>query len=214
MSKDATDLPQDKQPGTALLTAMTTEHFVMQTVIGATAGESMSRATTYIMALSSSLLALGFAANTQGFGTFIACLIPAIFVLGIFTVLRMVDIAMESMQAYIAIARIRAFYRTLGPEAERHFSAEYGRWPEGRYVPGLRIGRFAGYVTSAAMMIATVNAMVAGAGITFLAEWLGAAFLMALAWGAVAGLAFLLIFFLYQRWRIDELARAASSSGR
>jgi hypothetical protein len=210
MSKVAADLPAENQPGTALVSAMTTEHFVMQTVIGATAAESMSRATIYIMALSSSLLALGFAANTQGFGTFIACLIPAIFVLGIFTVLRMVDIAMESMEAYIAIARIRAFYRSLGPEAERHFAAEHGRWPEGKYVPGLRIGRFAGYVTSAAMMIATVNAMVAGAGITFLAQWLGAALFVALVWGAAAGLAFLVVFFLYQRWRIDELAKAAS----
>jgi len=211
MSEAATDPHPENQSGTALLSAMTTEHFIMQTVIGTTASESMSRATIYIMALSSSLLALGFAANTAGFGTFMACLIPAIFVLGIFTVLRMVDIATESMQAYIAIGRIRAFYRTLGPEAERQFAAEYGRWPEGRYIPGLRIGRLAGYLTSAAMMIATVNAMVAGAGVTFLAQWLGVAFVVALVWGAAAGLAFLLIFFLYQRWRINELAKAASA---
>jgi hypothetical protein len=211
MSKDATDPHRENQPGTALLSAITTEHFVMQTVVGTTASESMSRATVYIMALSSSLLALGFAANTQGFGTFMACLIPAIFVLGIFTVLRMVDIASESMQAYIAIARIRAFYRSLGPEAERQFAAEHGRWPEGKYIPGLRIGRFAGYVTSAAMMIATMNAMVGGAGITFLALWLGANFLLALVCGAAAGLAFLLVFFLYQRWRINELANAAGA---
>jgi hypothetical protein len=211
MSEDPSKSSPENQPGTALLTAMTTEHFVMQTVIGATAAESMSRATIYIMALSSSLLALGFAANTQGFGTFMACLIPAIFVLGIFTVLRMVDIAMESMQAYIAIARIRAFYRTLGPEAARHFAAQYGRWPEGKYVPGLRIGLFAGYMTAAAMMIAAVNAMVAGAGITVLALRLETGFVLALTCGVAAGLAFLVLFFLYQRWRIGEVAKAAST---
>jgi hypothetical protein len=193
-----------------LMTAMTTEHFVMQTVIGTTASESMSRATVYIMALSSSMLALGFAVDSEAaFGPFLACLLPALFLLGVFTVLRMVDIATESMQAYAAIARIRAFYRTLGPEAERQFATGYGRWPEGRYVPGLRIGVFAGYVTSAAMMIAVLNAMVAGAGITFLSLWLKAAFPLALTLGAGVGFAFLLVFFLYQRWRVHELAKEA-----
>lgn len=201
-----------KKPDAALLSAMTTEHFIMQTAISTTAGESMSRATVYIMALSSSLLALGFAVDTEGaFGPFLVCLLPAIFLLGIFTVLRMVDVATESMQAYIAIARIRAFYRTLGPEAAHHFAVEHGRWPEGKYVPGLRIGLFAGYMTSAAMMIATMNAMVGGAGITFLALWLGTAFPLALICGVAAGAAFLLLFFLYQRWRIHELAKAAEA---
>jgi hypothetical protein len=205
MSDDAREVDPN------LLSAMTTEHFIMQTAISTTASESISRATIYIMALSSSLLALGFAADSEAaFGSFLACLLPAIFLLGIFTVLRMVDVAMESMQAYIAIARIHAFYRSLGPEAARHFAAEYGRWPEGKYVPGLRIGLFAGYVTSAAMMIATMNAIVAGAGVTFLALWLGATFPVGLTCGVAAGLAFLVVFFLYQRWRIDELANAAS----
>jgi len=206
------DADDTKKPDAALLSAMTTEHFVMQTVIGTTASESMSRATVYIMALSSSMLALGFAAdNKAAFDPFLACLLPALFLLGIFTVLRMVDVATESMQAYIAIARIRAFYRTLGPEAANHFAAEYGRWPEGNYVPGLRIGRLAGYMTSAAMMIAVLNAMVAGAGITFLALWLGTELVSALIAGAAAALAFLVLFFLYQRWRIHELAGAASA---
>lgn len=210
MDKDAAHSAPESQPGTALLSAMTTEHFVMQTAISVTASESMSRATVYIMALSSSLLALGFAAGTNMFGPFIACVLPTIFVLGIFTVMRMVDVSTESMQAYIAIARIRAFYRTLGPEAQRHFAAELGRWPEGKYVPGLRIGLFAGYVTSAAMMIAAMNAIVAGAGITFLTVWLGATLFEALLCGVAAGSAFLVLFYLYQRWRIHEMAKAAS----
>jgi hypothetical protein len=210
MSEDQAKSDRESQPGTALLTAMTTEHFVMQTAISVTASESMSRATVYIMALSSSLLALGFAAGTNMFGPFIASVLPTIFVLGIFTVMRMVDVSTESMQAYIAIARIHAFYRSLGPEAERQFAAELGRWPEGKYVPGLRIGLFAGYVTSAAMMIATMNAIVAGAGITFLAAWLGATLSESLLCGAAAGLAFLVLFYLYQRWRINEMAKAAS----
>jgi hypothetical protein len=203
-----------KEVDQKLFTAMTTEHFVMQTAISTTASESMSRATIYIMALSSSLLALGFAADTDGaFHPFLACVLPAIFLLGIFTVLRMVDISTESMRAYFAIARIRAFYRTLGPEAARHFSAEHGRWPEAPYVPGLRIGLFGGYMTSAAMMIATMNALVAGAGITFLTLRLQTALSQALISGAAAALTFIVLFYLYQRWRIGEVAAQSERLG-
>jgi hypothetical protein len=56
-----------------------------------------------------------------------------------------------------------------------------------------------------------LNAMVAGAGVTFLALWLRTAFVLALILGAAAALAFLVLFFLYQRWRIHELAGAASA---
>ncbi len=55
---------------------------------------------------------------------------PAMFVLGLFTIVRLVESALESMQYLTGIARIRGYYRTLGPEAARHFAPEYGRWPE------------------------------------------------------------------------------------
>ena len=43
-----------------LLTALTTEHFVLQSVRGGISGEATSRATLYLSALSASLVALGF----------------------------------------------------------------------------------------------------------------------------------------------------------
>jgi hypothetical protein len=196
-----------RDPPAALMSAITTEHFVMQTAIGTTINEAGLRATIYVMALSSSLVAMGFAADsTLAFLPFVATVLPVIFLLGVFTVLRMVDVAVENMQAHIAIARIRSFYRTLGPQAETYFAAERGRWPEGKAEPSLRIGALAGYLTTAAMMIATVNAMVAGAGITLMGRWMDIGIVGALTIGIAVTIALFALFFIYQQWRIRELA--------
>ena len=112
---------------TALLSALTTEHFVLQTANNSTYAEASSRSTLYVMALSSSLVAMGFVAgSTDLLVPFAAISLPAVFVLGIFTVVRLVESALESMQCLNGIARIRGYYRTLGPEAARHFARE---WP-------------------------------------------------------------------------------------
>jgi hypothetical protein len=202
-----------REPNPALMSAITTEHFVMQAAIGTTISEAGSRATIYVMALSSSLVAMGFAANsTLAFLPFVATVLPVIFLLGVLTTLRMVDIAVENMQAHIAIARIRSFYRTLGPQAEAYFAAERGRWPEGRAEPALRIGALAGYLTTAAMMIATVNAMVAGAGIILMSRWMGIGIVGALTIGIAVAIALFALFFVYQQWRIRELAPSYDGS--
>jgi hypothetical protein len=49
----------------AFLTALTTEHFVLQTAAGATVSEAATRASLYLLSLSSSLVAMGFAAHSQ-----------------------------------------------------------------------------------------------------------------------------------------------------
>ena len=51
---------------TALLSALTTEHFVLQTANNLTYSEASARSTLYVMALSSSLVAIGFVAGSPG----------------------------------------------------------------------------------------------------------------------------------------------------
>ncbi len=115
----------------ALLTALTTEHFVLQTANNSTYAEASSRSVLYMMVLSSSLVATGFvAASTELLVPFVAIVLPAVFLLGLFTAVRLVETALESMHCLDGIARIRAHYRTLGPSAARYFSPETGRWPE------------------------------------------------------------------------------------
>lgn len=102
-----------------------------QTANNSTYSEASARSTLYVMALSSSLVAMGFVtSSTDLLAPFAAISLPAVFLLGIFTVVRLVESSLESMQCLTGIARIRGYYRTLGPEAARLFSPAYGRWPE------------------------------------------------------------------------------------
>jgi hypothetical protein len=156
--------------------------------------------------LSSSLVAMGFIAGSSEFLiTFAAIVLPALFVLGIFTVVRLVETVLESQHCEIGIARIRAYYRTLGPEAARHFSAETGRWPEAD-APALRFGITLAFFGTTASMIAVINNVVAGVCIALLVRYFGPG---APSWaGPVAGIvgALLLtwLFYAYQRWRFER----------
>ena len=157
---------------TALLSALTTEHFVLQTANNSTYSEASARSTLYVMALSSSLVAMGFVAgSTDLLVPFAAISLPAVFLLGIFTVVRLVESALESMQCLTGIARIRGYYRTLGPEAARHFAPKYGRWPEVE-PPALRFGPALAFFGTTASMIAVINNVVAGVGMALLTRFL------------------------------------------
>jgi hypothetical protein len=160
---------------------------------------------------SSSLVALGFASQSrEAFVPFIAIVLPAIFVLGVFTVIRLVDTALENMRFLAGIARIRGYYRTLSPDADVYFAARHGRWPEGHSDPALRLGRLMAFFSTSASMIAFVNSVVAGVGIAlFAGDRLGAdgttsAMLLGM---AVAG-ALIVAFVAYERWRFRIFERA------
>lgn len=200
----------EKERNSALVSAITTEHFVMQTAISTTISEGASRASIYVFSLSSSLVAMGFATQSpEAFMPFVGTVLPAVFMLGVFTVLRLVDIAAENMQAHIGIARIRGYYRLLSPEAEVHFAADRGRSPEAKSEPSLRIGPLIGYLTTVAIMIAFINAVVAGAGVTLLAhQWMGGAIRSSLLLGAACTAVLLALFYFYQRYRIMDLVNA------
>jgi hypothetical protein len=192
---------------TALLSALTTEHFVLQTAVNATYTEASARSTLYVMALSSSLVAMGFLANSpDNLAIFEATVLPVIFVLGLFTVARLVETGLESMHYLAGIARIRRFYRTLGPDAQRLFAAEQGRWPE-ILSPAQRLGPVAAFMGTTASMIAVVNNVVVGAATAVLMRLLDPAaprWLCAVLGGVVA-CALVWAFYAYQRWRFSEV---------
>jgi hypothetical protein len=190
----------------ALLTALTTEHFVLQTANNSTYSESSARSTLYVMALSSSLVAMGFVASAgDAIVPFAAIVLPAIFVLGVFTVARLVETALESMQYLQGIARIRSFYRTLGPEAARHFSPENGRWPE-MEPPALRFGAAFAFLGTTASMIAVINNAVAGVGIALVMRLISPSvpLWVCVATGIASALALTWLFYAYQRWRFAD----------
>jgi hypothetical protein len=193
----------EKERQSAFMTALVTEHFVLQTAANATVSDSAARASLYVFSLSSSLVAMGFASRSREvFIPFVATVLPAVFVLGIFTVVRLVDSALENMRFLSGIARIRSYYRTLTPEAAEHFAAHLGRWPEARSEPSLRLGPLIAFFTTSASMIAFINSIVAGAGVALIVSDLaGGRIILGLSLGLAAAVGFMASFLGYQRWR-------------
>jgi hypothetical protein len=141
---------------TALLSALTTEHLLLQT----------ANSSSYLE------VAMGFLARSPAvLIPFAAAVLPTVFLTGIFTVVRLVETALESMHYLDGIACIRGRYRMFGPDAARHFAPENGRWPEVES-PAVRLGPTLGFFGTTASMIAVIDNAVPGAGIALLTHLL------------------------------------------
>jgi len=107
----------------AVVTALVTEHFVQAGARAATITESNGRAAIYLSAVSSGLVAFGFLAQGAGrLDPFVAAVLPALFILGIFTFVRLVQTSIQAAVLSLQIQRIRGCHRTLVPEAQQFFS--------------------------------------------------------------------------------------------
>ena len=108
-----------------LLQALTTEHFTLQTARSATIMETNGRSALFLSTVSSAVVALAFIGQVadvgQPFFLFALALLPALFVLGLLTYLRLVQSASEDLLYSRAISRIRRFYLELDPAAPSWF---------------------------------------------------------------------------------------------
>ena len=195
----------------AFFSALTTEHFVMQSVASTTVSESSARASLYLMSLSSSLVAIGFAAQSaEILGPFAAVVLSVVFVLGIFTTVRLVDTGVENILAQRTIARIRRRYAELTPDARTVFgppTKDISR--EALSMIGARPGRFLLLFTMAST-IGAVNAVVGATGVALVIVALAGVGLagVAILIGVAAGVALLWLVVAYQRLRYAAMDAA------
>jgi hypothetical protein len=98
-----------------LLTALSTEHFTLQGARSQTMSESSARASVYVFAVSSALVALGFIGQLSDvgdvFNAFALTVLPTLYVLGAVTFVRLVECGAEDFQYGLAINRIRHYYK-------------------------------------------------------------------------------------------------------
>jgi hypothetical protein len=184
----------------AFITAVTTEHFALQSAASTTVTEASSRASLYVLTLSSSLVAIGFTVNTDGFGPLVATILPVIVMLGIFTTVRLVDTGVQNLQLLSSIAHIRTYYRTLAADAATYFPARAGDDTADAFASMALKRRPATALFTIASMVSLINSVVAAAGATLLVDqWTVIA--VALVAGAIVAIAFTTIFYLYQNDR-------------
>jgi hypothetical protein len=159
----------------AFITALTTEHFVLQSARSAAVGEMVGRATIYMGAVSSALIALGFLAQAVGrLAPFVAAVLPALFVLGELTFAALLRNTIENLVLLGQMRRIRRYYSGLVPEAGQFFD------PFGADAPlaaalatiGLPSGPLRMLFTGASM-VAAISSILGGVGLALLAVQLG-----------------------------------------
>lgn len=191
----------------AFMSALVTEHFALQGFASSTISEGSSRSSIYLLSVSTSLVALGFTtANPDVFGPMAAAVLPTLFVLGWFTIVRLTDLSVENLRCLRQISAIRQHYATLTEQAATFFPTEGSETGDAQRMIGARSRsrRLILFFTMASM-IGTVNSVLGGAGLALLL-YLGIG--VPRTWAVLAGalLAVLLVAaaVLYQRLRFDE----------
>ncbi len=183
------------EPDAAVLTSvLATEHFALQSVSGATVSESGSRAAIYLSALSSGLVAIGFASGSgRALLALAATVLPTVFVLGCFTTVRLVDTSVENIVALRRIEAIRGYYRGLHPAAERYVPdarrVAYGRWSA---------------LSTLASMTGVVNSVLGGATVALI----GHGTIVSIVAGGLAGALVLAAMLTYQHRRLGPYLRS------
>jgi hypothetical protein len=119
------DEPADPLARQLALTALTTEHFNLQTARMGTIAEANGRSTLYLGTLSSAVIAIAFIGQASQLGDafylFALTLLPPVFLLGVFTYLRLVQTSIEDMVYVVGSFRIRQYFLRLDPAAAPFF---------------------------------------------------------------------------------------------
>jgi hypothetical protein len=186
----------------ALNSAAGTELFVLQSVASSTIAEAGTRGSIYLSTLASALVAVGFAGAVPGLLSVLTLtVLPTVFALGWFTVVRLVDTSVENITVRRRMLRIRVHFAGLHPNGPDLIALDDPRTGE----LGVRYSR-SSFLFTIASMIATVNSVLGGVLVAHLLILAGGAPLLAQAGGVVAGSLLLAGTLIYERCRI----RAAS----
>jgi hypothetical protein len=104
----------------SILAFMTTEHFTLQTARAAANAEISSRLQLFVTSLSGTIVTLALAAQLSGLGpvfhTFALILLPTLYLLGVMTLLRILQASNEWRIYGQGMARIRHYFVELSPQ--------------------------------------------------------------------------------------------------
>jgi hypothetical protein len=210
MGGNDTHGPRDSQ---ALLTALTTEHFTLQSARSQTVSETSARSFLYMGSVSSALIALGFVSQIsrggQVFQLFALAVLPTIFLLGLITFGRMVQSSVEDVLYGRAINRIRHYYLELAGEDRTYFLLSAHDDPRGVLANmGLSGGSRWQLFFTIASAVSIINSIVGGGGIAIL---LGSTLTLHPVVAAVAGVLFAIASITFQkRYERRQHVEAAS----
>jgi hypothetical protein len=200
------------------MTALTTEHFVLQTARTATVNEANGRVSVFLGAVSGALITLGFVAQASQLGTafnvIALLLLPVLAYLGLVTQERVLQTGLEDAAYARRISQVRRFYADTTPEIDPYFTRPDPGGGAGA-MPGdvpMRMARLQ-VLLSTAGMVAVVTSVLVGATAGIIARASGATFAVACPVGAVVGLAAAALMIVRQMrtWRTVSTEESTSS---
>src|SRR6266566_668764 len=189
----------------AFMTALVTEHFVLQGARGQTNGEMTGRAALYLATVSSTLIALGFVARDRSaFVPFAAAVLPSLLILCEFTFIRLVAASIDDLQYLYAIQQIRSYYRSLVPAGLTFFADIPIGNPRVAATHAMGMSQSSlNVVFTAGGMIAAINSILAGIGIAPILRDAGLVIAIAACCGAITAL---VSYGLHLRWALSRYA--------
>jgi hypothetical protein len=192
------------KPPPEFMSALVTEHFVLQGTSSSTISESGSRVSIYLSALSSGLVAIGFASSShRALESLAFTVLPTVFILGWFTIVRLIDTSVANVISQRRMDLIKQYYASIYPPAARYFhdpghSVRYGRWS---------------FLFTMASMVITVNSVVGGAAIALVASLAGQASApVPVLAGLAAGLILLALGLSYEHHRLTPAVLSSASA--
>jgi hypothetical protein len=172
---ESSDRPLGRQAA-AILAA---EHWSLLAARSLIWNEAMSRATVFLTVLSASIIALALMADATGFGsqttTLALVLLPVVFLLGIATYARLVQINTEEFQLVLAMNRLRHAYLQIEPGLERYFTTGHHDDERGVIATYMLDGPsrrwlLVHFLVNTPMIVATVDAALAAAIVVLLLQ--------------------------------------------
>lgn len=200
----------DQKPPPEFMSALVTEHFALQSAASSTISESGSRVAIYLSALSSGLVAIGFASSSpHALAALAFTVLPTVFVLGWFTIVRLIDTSVANVVSLRRIELIRRYYASIVPAAAAYFQPDDAVTG----TPGVRYGRWSFLFTMASMVI-VVNSVLGGATVALIcAIGVNAPVTLATAIGITAGLILLVLALRYEHRRLTPHVLTAHGTG-
>jgi len=178
---------------------LATEHWSLLATRSLIWNEALSRASVFLTVLSAAIVSLALLADATGFGpetvTLALVLLPIVFLLGLGAYARLVQINTEEFQLVLAMNRLRRAYIELEPGLEPYFSTghhddELGMLTTYMLSRPSRLWMWIHFVVNTPTIVATVNAALAAAMVVLVLQLANAPFVAVV---AAAGLIFLAI---------------------
>jgi hypothetical protein len=205
------DEPIDPLARQLAVSALTTEQFNLQSARMGTITEANGRATLYLSTLSSAVIAIAFVgqANQLGdpFYLFALVVLPPVFLLGVFSFLRLVQTSIEDIVYAVGSFRIRQYFLGLDPAAAPFFPPTDPRGMTKLERIGVVSTGPLQMLLTAASMVACINAIVGGVAVALaLRSLLEASVPVSAVVGTLVGLGLAALFFAYQVRRFRRAA--------